>query len=28
VAGFVGGIDDAILPPAGDDLHGEKEYLI
>ena len=27
LARFVGGIDDAILPPAGDDLHGEKAHL-
>jgi len=27
LARFVGGIVDAILPPAGDDLHGEKAHL-
>ena len=28
VAGFVGVIDDAILPPAGVELRSDKEHLI
>ena len=28
VAGFVGVIDDAILPPAGVELRNDKEHLI